>query len=154
MKRTTEIIKKVHPDRYAALHIKTRHQIKRAEKIFQNAKNFAECNNVQGIIEICAQLEIDISHLSEESTENCLKDAGEKLPQIIQEQEKTLQMMWHYNENNLDIKVKIVMLYIDRVGKRGKNITETLVKDVVASYNKDGTRKKRKVGQRPAKLKR
>mgnify|MGYP004206269395 CR=1 FL=1 len=55
---------------------------------------------------------------------------------------KSLQMMWHYNIDNLDAKTEILIAYIQQSGKRGKNITKTLVKDVVASYNKDGTRKK------------
>tara|TARA_Y100000592_G_scaffold97989_1_gene169944 strand:- start:2815 stop:3642 length:828 start_codon:yes stop_codon:yes gene_type:complete len=149
-----EIVKKVHPDRHSMLGIESDYQVKRAKKIFQNAKICAESKNEQGIVELCAQLEVDMSSLNHDSVESYLDDSQSQLTQRIHKQEKSLQMMWHYNENNLDAKVKIVMAYIAQTGKRGKNITETLVKDVVTSYNKDGTRKKRKVGQRPAKLKR
>ena len=149
-----EIIKKVHPDRYSALGIETEYQVKRAKKIFQNAKMCAESSNEQGIVELCAQLEVDMSSLDPSISIDFLKDSESQLAQRIQKQEKSLQMLWYYNVDNLDIKTEILMAYIQQSGKRGKNITETLVKDVVASYNKDGTRKKRKVGQRPAKLKR
>lgn len=149
-----EVIKKVHPDRYDILGIESEYQIKRSKKLFQNAKTCAESNNEQGIIELCAQLEIDMSILDDKQTISNLEDSERQLVQRIKIQEGSLQMLWHYNSDNLDAKAKIMISYIDQVGKKGKNITLTLVKDVVASYNKDGTRKKRKVGQRPAKLKR
>jgi len=149
-----EIIKKVHPDRYDILGIESNYQVKRSQKIFQNAKFCAESNNEQGIVELCAQLEVDMDILDAQKTIVHLKDSEDQLVERIKAQEKSLQMMWHYNSDNLEVKTKIMMLYIEQAGKKGKNITPTLVKDVIASYNKDGTRKKRKVGQRPAKLKR
>ena len=149
-----EIIKKVHPDRYDILGIATEYQVKRSKKLFLSAKTCAETNNEQGIIELCAQLEVDLENADLENIKEHLVDSEAQITERIKLQEKSLQMMWYHSKDNLKNKVLIVKAYIEQLGKRGKNITDTLIKDVVTSYNLDGTRKKRKVGQRPAKLKR
>jgi hypothetical protein len=149
-----EIIKKVHPDRYDILGITTEYQVKRSKKLFLNAKTCAESNNEQGIVELCAQLEVDLENTNLKNIEDHLVDSEAQITERIKLQEKSLQMMWYHSKDNLKNKVLIVKAYIEQLGKRGKNITDTLIKDVVTSYNLDGTRKKRKVGQRPAKLKR
>lgn len=149
-----EVIKKVHPDRHDVLGIESDYQIKRSKKLFQNAKSCAELNNEQGIVELCAQLEVSLETVDPNETIAYLKDSETQLGDRIKAQEKSLQMMWHYNKDSLENKAKILKAYIEQTGKRGKNITDTLIKDVITSYNLDGTRKKRKVGQRPARLKR
>ena len=149
-----EIIKKVHPDRYDILGIESEYQVKRSKKIFQNAKSCAESNNEQGIVELCAQLEVDFQNIDEDMVLPFLKDSEVQITERIKIQEKSLQMLWYHNKDSLDSKTKILKAYIEQSGKRGKNITDTLIKDVVASYNSDGSKKKRRVGQRPARLKR
>jgi len=149
-----EVVKRVHPDRYEFLGIETEYQKKRAEKIFQSAKNSALSGDIEGIIQVCAQLEIDLEVPDDIDSIEVLEKGEIAAKKQIQDQEKSLQMLWYYSRDSIDQKVAIIFAYLNYLGKRGKKITETLVKDVVTSYNKDGTRKKRKVGQRPAKLKR
>ena len=149
-----EIVKRVHPDRYEFLGIETEYQKKRAEKIFQSAKTSALSGDIEGIIQVCVQLEIDLEVPDDIDSLEVLEKGESAAKKQIQDQEKSLQMLWYYSRDSIDQKVGIIFAYLNYLGKRGKKITETLVKDVVTSYNKDGTRKKRKVGQRPAKLKR
>jgi hypothetical protein len=149
-----EIVKKVHPDRYDILGVKSKYQKKRLSKIFINAKTFVETSFDEGIIEICAQLEIDIDHLHEEDVKDKLARSEDRIKDSIKKQMGTLHYLWHQNAENMDNKVKIIEAFIENSSYQRKNVTSMLVKDVITSYNSNGLKKKRKVGERPPKLRR
>ena len=149
-----EIVKMTHPDRYEALGIVSDYQIKRAEKIFQSGKSYAQNECVDGIIEICAQLEIDLSHIDTIDVEQSLRNSEKNNAEKIKNQEKTLQMLWYSHKEDIKVKIEIVKAYINYVGKTNTKITDALIKDVLLSYNKNGKRKRRKTGERPARLRR
>ena len=58
------------------------------------------------------------------------------------------------NIYNIDAQIKIIRAYINSTGRDSRKIGDVLIKDALSGYNKDGSRKKRKIGQRPTKLKR
>lgn len=149
-----EIVKMTHPDRYETLGIVSDYQIKRAEKIFQSGKSYAQRECVDGIIEVCAQLEIDLNHIDDIDVEQSLRNSEKNNAEQIKQQEKTLQMLWYAHKEDIKVKIEIIKAYINYMGKTDTKITDALIKDVLLSYNKNGKRKRRKTGERPARLRR
>ena len=147
-----EIIKRSHPDRYEVLGIEDFHEIRRLRKIFDSAKSHAESGSEKGIIEICAQLEISISHLDASYVAECLDSSNSMLVKIIEQQENSLGWIWHMIPDDLEGRTKIVKAYIGATPYKNKKVSDTLIKDAIQSYNKDGKRKKRKPGERPPRL--
>ena len=147
-----EIVKRSHPDRYEILEIEDFHEIRRLRKIFNSAKSHAESGSEKGIIEICTQLEISVAHLDADYVAECLSTSNTMLSKIINQQENSLGWIWHMIPDDLDGRVKIVKAYIGATPYKDRKVPDTLIKDAIQSYNKDGSRKKRKTGERPPKL--
>jgi hypothetical protein len=147
-----EIIKRAHPDRHKILGVDGDYETSRLEKIFSSAKTHSESGSEQGIIEICAQLEVDLVHLDKEFTIECLGKSQATLAQIIEQQEKSLGWVWHMIEDDIDSRVKLVRAFINGTLYEDRKVSDTLIKDAILCYNKDGSRKKRKTGERPPKL--
>ena len=147
-----EIVKRSHPDRYEILGIEDFHEIRRLRKIFNSAKSHVESGSEKGLIEICAQLEISVAHLDEDYVAECLGSSNNTLAKIIERQENSLGWIWHMIPDDLDGRVKIVRAYIGATPYKDRKVSDTLIKDAIQSYNRDGSRKKRKTGERPPKL--
>ena len=138
-----EIMKRVHPDRYEILEITSDEETQRLQKIYGAAKKAAQESNEPIIIEICAQLEIDLSKLDQEYVKDCLESSQASLRDKISSQQGSLGWVWQMSDLDMEGKIKLVRAFIASTQYRDRSVSDTLIKDVIQSYNKDGSRKKR-----------